>query len=238
MAPSLVCTELTKTRKSFQLGPITTSLGTEVTCLVGANGAGKSTLMRLILGLEKATSGGVIVDGARSDLIGYLPQEPVFPALARVGDYLVHIAMLVGIPRGERDEHVQALLSTVDLHTRAGSRIGTLSGGMRRRLGLAQALIGDPSMLLLDEPTAGLDPHQRIEMRRAIRSAASRRVTLLSTHLVEDVADLAARVCVLREGQIAAEGSVDEIVERAPSTGTPLSLELALSALMTGARAS
>lgn len=236
MTPSLVYVELTKDRKSFRLGPLSTELRAELTCLVGANGAGKSTLMRLVLGLERATSGGVIVEGADSDLIGYLPQEPAFPALATAGGYLAHMAMLVGIPRGDRETHVQGLLSTVGLRERADSRIGTLSGGMRRRLGLAQALIGDPSVLLLDEPTAGLDPHQRIEMRRAIRSAAARRVTLLSTHLVDDVADLAARVLVLRDGQVAADGPIDEIVERASQGDTRLSLELALTALMTGAR--
>ena len=231
MIPSLVCHDLTKDRKNFSLGPVSLTLRPGVTCLVGANGAGKSSLMRLALGLEAPTSGGISLSGTA----GYMPQDLSFPSAARASDYLRHVAMLVGIPREARASSVTAILAQVGLADRGESRIGTLSGGMRRRLGLAQALLGSPSVLLLDEPTVGLDPRQRVEMRRAIARASSSRISVISTHLVDDVADLADRVIVLHDGQVVADGSQEDVVAQAPGSSPGMSLEHAISAFVTGA---
>lgn len=231
MIPSLVCQDLTKDRSGFRLGPVNLTLAPGVTCLVGANGAGKSTLMRLVLGLDTPTSGGI----SRSGTVGYMPQELSFPAVARASDYLRHVAMLVGVSPDARVGAVDDLLTRVGLADRADSRIGALSGGMRRRLGLAQALLGGPAVLMLDEPTVGLDPLQRVEMRHAIARASADRIALISTHLVEDVTDLADRVLVMRDGQVVADGRQDEVVASAPGSVAGVSLERAISALMAGA---
>jgi ABC-2 type transport system ATP-binding protein len=223
-------------RSGFQLGPIDLSLTPGVTCLVGANGAGKSTFFRLVAGVDRPTSGSVEVSaGDRRTGIGYLPQEPSMPATARCDDFLAYVAWLHRMPRRDRSAAVTEALRRVGLEQRAGMRIGELSGGMRRRLGIAHALVHRPGLVLLDEPTAGLDPRQRALLRATIAEVAADRAVLVSTHLVEDVRGLADRVIVLADGAVRYDGDVTFLQDHAEEHAlgdTPL--ERALATLMGG----
>ncbi len=222
----------------FELGPLTFDLRREVVCLVGANGAGKSTLFRLLAGVDRPTGGVVTFPGqrtnARTPHLGYLPQEMTFPGYARVSDYLTYVAWVYAIPRSERAARVSAALRTVDLLGKADTPVRTLSGGMRRRLGVAQAIVHQPDVLLLDEPTVGLDPLQRIALRQTVREAAQGRTVVVSTHLVDDVAELADRVIVLAEGTVTYDGTVGRLEQLgAAATGPGGSLlERAIAAHM------
>ena len=222
-------------RHGFLLGPFSTEIGAGVTCLVGANGAGKSTLFRLLAGLQKPSTGRVTLLG--SGAVGYLPQSPDLPRGATCTEFLTHVAWLQGVPRPLRADAVGRALESVDLTTRADSRIRTLSGGMARRLGIAQALVHDPDVVLLDEPTVGLDPVQRIAVREILEKVAVDRAVIVSTHLVEDVRGLASRVLVLSEGELVFDGDIPELEGRAHASApgeTPL--ERAMATLISGGR--
>ncbi len=181
--------------------------------LLGPNGAGKSTLMRVVAGLLEPTSGGVTLDGedviARPDRLrhrlGYLPQEFGFYPHLSGRDMLDHVLRLKGIePVGTRRALADALLERVNLAEAAKRRVKTYSGGMRQRLGIAQAIAGDPRLLVVDEPTAGLDPEERMRFYRLLSELAQDRIVLLSTHIVEDVAVLCPRFAVIRRGELVA----------------------------------
>jgi ABC-2 type transport system ATP-binding protein len=216
----LVCDATTKTFGGpFTLGPLSLTVGDGVTCLVGANGAGKSTFFRLVARVEKPTSGSVRVD-AHGAALGYLPQEPQLPLGATCAEFLYYVAWLHRVPRADRVDAVDRALAQVRLTDRRDSRIRSLSGGMRRRLGVAHALVHTPSLLLLDEPTVGLDPGQRIAVREAVASVSRERIVIVSTHLVEDVRGLADRVLVLNEGTLVFDGDVPAL-ERAASDDAP-----------------
>lgn len=219
----------------FALGPINVELTDGITCLVGANGAGKSTLFRALTGIERARRGSVTLDGAplRGGDVGYLPQELSLPGRATCVQYLTHVAWLRGVPRSERARAVETALAGVGLEQRASSKIRTLSGGMRRRLSLAHALVHSPQVLLLDEPTVGLDPLQRVAMRGTIAQATSGRLAVVSTHLVDDVAALAQRVLVIRHGAVVFSGDLVSL-ESAADENAPGSspLEKAIATLI------
>lgn len=226
---------LTKTyRGGFSLGPIDMDIGPGVSCLVGANGAGKTTLFKLIAGTERPSSGTVeFPSGCRADTVGYLPQEIEFPGTARCDDFLYYVAWVRKVPPQQQTHAVARALSAVELQDRAAARIRKLSGGMRRRLGIAQVLVPNPSLVLLDEPTAGLDPKQRALARGTIAGLGAKRSVFVSTHLVEDVRSLATRVIVLDQGRIVFSGSIDELEARSDTSApgdTPL--ERAVSALL------
>jgi ABC-2 type transport system ATP-binding protein len=194
--------------------------------LLGANGAGKTTLMRLLAGLLRASAGSVTVGGhdvatrtgrlAVRRALGYLPQDAgVYPDLT-ARQFLDYIALLKGIDRTpDRRRQVGALLEVVDLSARADQRLRTFSGGMRRRVGIAQALLGDPRLLIVDEPTAGLDPQERVRFRTLLAQLAGDRTVLLSTHIVEDVAQTARRLGVLGAGRLLFAGTTDALVNEA-----------------------
>jgi ABC-2 type transport system ATP-binding protein len=150
--------------------------------------------------------------------VGYLPQEPTFPPRATCQQFLRYVAWLQKVGRGRRDEAVTRALSAVDLLGRQDQRIGTLSGGMRRRLGIAHALVHDPELVLLDEPTVGLDPRQRIALRDTIARVSEDRIVIVSTHLVEDVRGLADRVVVLNGGAIVFDGGIGALEGRSDPT--------------------
>jgi ABC-2 type transport system ATP-binding protein len=192
--------------RGFALGPVDLSLSEGVTCLVGANGAGKSTLFRVLVGIQKAT-GGLIQFADHRPSIGYLPQEPELPPLALAGGYLDHVAWLQGIRRGERAAAVDTALAAAGMTDRSSSPIRKLSGGMRRRLAFAGAIVNQPRLLLLDEPTVGLDPIQRERIRQLVKATAPNRAVLLSTHLLEDVRALAAHVVILAAGRVVFSGA-------------------------------
>lgn len=220
-------------RKGFTLGPLSVSLGTGVTCLVGANGAGKTTLFGLLAGLAEPQHGSVDVNPGRS--IGFLPQAPELPGHATCAQFLHHVAWLQGVPSSDRGTAVADALRRADLVEQAKARIKTLSGGMQRRLGIAQAMVHDPAVVLLDEPTAGLDPVQRLAARSMLTSSATNRVVIVSTHLVEDVRGLADRILLLVDGGLAFDGTVNELEGLAsPDAPGETDLERAMSTLIVG----
>lgn len=225
----MILKALTKRRSGFVLGPINVEIGSGITALVGPNGAGKTTLLNVLTGVEPASSGSVNWDAASGPRAGYLPQEVAFPPRARCDSYLDYVAWLWRQPTSEVDR----VLEAVGLRDRRHSRIASLSGGMKRRLGIAQALIGAPELLVLDEPTVGLDPARRLSVRETIKQVSRDSACVVSTHLVEDVAALADTVVVLGGGQVQFAGSVAELEGRATEDGaggTPL--ERALADLM------
>ena len=191
--------------------------------LLGPNGAGKSTLMRTIATLQDADSGSISLDGldvlkdkteARRRL-GYLPQEfGVYPKVSAEA-MLDHFAVLKGVTaRGERKALVEALLQQVNLWQVRKRKLGTFSGGMRQRFGIAQALIGQPSLIIVDEPTAGLDPEERNRFLNLLAEIGENTVVILSTHIVDDVADLCPRMAVLAGGKIQLEGAPLELMKQ------------------------
>ena len=199
---------------------VSAALGPGVYGLLGANGAGKTTLMRMVCGVLSPTSGEVMFDGvpieraggAYRAVLGYLPQDfgyyPEFTAL----DFMEYMAALKGIGRRPARERSLELLDAVGLSGEERRRIRTFSGGMKQRLGIAQAVLNDPKVLVLDEPTAGLDPKERVRFRNLIASFAQDKVVLLSTHIVSDVENIADRIFVMRAGSFVMEGTPAELI--------------------------
>jgi ABC-2 type transport system ATP-binding protein len=183
--------------------------------LLGPNGAGKSTLMRTIATLQEADSGRVTlgnIDVLRQKdqvrrVLGYLPQEfGVYPRITAEA-LLDHFAILKGVQdRKERREVVAALLRRTNLYEVRKQNLGTFSGGMRQRFGIAQALIGNPQLIIVDEPTAGLDPGERVRFHNLLAEIGENVIVILSTHIVEDVSDLCSRMAIISHGRVLAEG--------------------------------
>ncbi|MEV6630313.1 ABC transporter ATP-binding protein [Actinoplanes sp. NPDC051470] len=194
--------------------------------LLGANGAGKTTLMRILAGLLRPTGGSVRVGehdvttragrAAVRRVLGYLPQElGVYPDLS-AREFLDYVALLKGIDdRTERRRRVGEVLEIVALAGDAGRKLKGYSGGMRRRVGIAQALLAGPRLLIVDEPTAGLDPEERIRFRTLLAQLAGDRTVLLSTHIVDDVAQTCRELAVLASGALVFRGTVEELTSRA-----------------------
>jgi ABC-type multidrug transport system ATPase subunit len=189
--------------------------------LLGPNGAGKSTLMRTVATLQSPTSGNIVFDGidvlkqpeALRRTLGYLPQDfGVYPRVSAY-DMLDHMAVLKGIGSGaERKATVEALLHKVNLWDVRKKALAGFSGGMRQRFGIAQALIGNPRLIIVDEPTAGLDPEERNRFLNLLAEIGDNVVVILSTHIVEDVADLCPRMAVLAGGRILLDGAPQDLI--------------------------
>jgi ABC-type multidrug transport system ATPase subunit len=198
-------------------------LDSGMTGLLGANGAGKTTLMRILAGVLRPTAGRVLVGGhdlatsagriAVKRMLGYLPQElAVYPDLT-AAEFLDYIALLKGIDdRRARRRQAEHLLGQVGLADDANRRAGTFSAGMRRRLGIAQTLLGDPRLIIVDEPTAGLDPQERMRFRALLAGLGGDRTVILSTHILDDVAQSCPRVAVLTAGRLAFAGTTEGLV--------------------------
>lgn len=176
--------------------------------LLGANGAGKTTLMRMLCGILKPTGGTVTLNGLNANsedyraLLGYLPQDfgcyPDFTGL----DFLLYLAALKGLSKPHAKRKAQELLELVSLQEAARKKVKTYSGGMKQRLGIAQALLNDPKLLIVDEPTAGLDPKERVRFRNLIAELGKDTIVLLSTHIVSDVEQIADHMLMLQAGRL------------------------------------
>ncbi len=194
---------------------VTLTVGTGMFGLLGPNGAGKSTLMRTIATLQEADSGSVTLGGIdvlrQKDqvrrILGYLPQEfGIYPRITAEA-LLDHFAILKGVQdRRERREVVAALLRRTNLYEVRKQNLGTFSGGMRQRFGIAQALLGNPQLIIVDEPTAGLDPGERVRFHNLLAEIGENVIVILSTHIVEDVSDLCSRMAIISHGRVLAEG--------------------------------
>ena len=178
----------------------------QVLGLLGPNGAGKSTLMKILIGLWKADSGTVSVP----QRIGYLPENNPLYEEMYIAEYLQFMAQMTGISTS-RDLEVSMLIEKVGLTPECHKHIRELSKGYRQRVGLAQALLGDPDLLILDEPTTGLDPNQLVEIRALIRSLGKDRTVILSTHIMQEVREMCDRVVILDHGEIRADKPINEI---------------------------
>lgn len=192
--------------------------------LLGVNGAGKTTLMRMLTTLIKPTSGEILwdgqdvyaMDGQYRKLLGYLPQDFGYYPDFSIYDYLMYIASIKGIRPAVAKERVKLLLKQVGLVRARHKKMKTLSGGMKRRAGIAQAMLNDPKILILDEPTAGLDPSERIRFRNLISELSEDRIVLLSTHIVSDIEYIANEILLMKDGCITMSGTAEEIVASMP----------------------
>ena len=191
--------------------------------LLGPNGAGKSTLMRTLATLQNPDEGTITYNGTditeQPDIIratlGYLPQDfGVYPRMSALA-LLDHIAVLKGITnKAERKEQVETLLQMVNLWTHKSASVATFSGGMRQRFGVAQALLGDPQLIIVDEPTAGLDPLERQRFLDILSRAGDDKIIILSTHIIEDVRDLCTDMGVMGDGKLIVRGAPEDLVQR------------------------
>ena len=188
--------------------------------LLGVNGAGKTTLMRMLCTLLKPTSGTICcngkdifnMDSEYRKLLGYLPQDFGFYPEFTVEDYLLYIGALKGIRPIVAKKRVKELIAKVGLSKVAHKKMKKLSGGMKRRAGIAQAMLNNPKILILDEPTAGLDPNERIRFRNLISELSEDRLVLLSTHIVSDIEYIANEIWLMKDGEILHKGSIDELI--------------------------
>ncbi len=225
MDPRLILQDVAKTYPdgTRALDGVSFAVGNGVFGLLGPNGAGKSTLMNVVATVTRAGSGRVSWDGAdvarRPEavrrVLGYLPQDFQAPPELSPREYLRYVGTLKGLSGKALGGRIESLLDLVGLGASARARIGGFSGGMVQRVGIAQALLGNPALLIVDEPTVGLDPAERVRFRNLLADLAPERVVLLSTHIVPDVEAAATRLAVIAGGRVRAEGSPEEILSRA-----------------------
>ncbi|MDR2749419.1 MAG: ABC transporter ATP-binding protein [Clostridiales bacterium] len=187
--------------------------------LVGPNGAGKSTLMRILATIEQADSGKVYLDGVdlgkkpneMRRVLGYLPQDiAVYPNLTPV-EFLEYIAAIKGIGKAVAKKQISGILDTLRLSDARKRKLGGFSGGMRQRVGIACALLGDPQVVIADEPSSGLDPEERISLRKLFLSMAKTRIVLLSTHIISDIETTASRMALVKSGKLIYVGAPSEL---------------------------
>lgn len=192
--------------------------------LLGVNGAGKTTLMRMLCTLLRPTQGRITwngkdifeMDGAYRKLLGYLPQDFGYYPDFTVYDYLMYIASIKGLRPAAAKERAEILLKQVGMEKEKKKKMKALSGGMKRRVGIAQAVLNDPKILILDEPTAGLDPNERIRFRNLISELSEKRLVLLSTHIVSDVEYIANEILLMESGKLRAAGTSEELLSAMP----------------------
>lgn len=191
--------------------------------LLGANGAGKTTLMRMLCAILESTSGEVLFDGQDvismgadyRNVLGYLPQDFGYYPNYTAMEFLMYIAALKGIPKKIARQRAKQLLEEVGLSNVANKKVGTFSGGMKQRVGIAQALLNNPDILILDEPTAGLDPKERVRFRNLLSDYAGDKIVILSTHIVSDIEAIADEVLLMKKGRFVLQGTVSELIEKA-----------------------
>lgn len=241
-------------KKRGALNDLTVDLPTGMIGLLGSNGAGKTTLMRILCGIIQPTHGRVLIDGhdladsgarrAVKKTLGYLPQdiEP-YPNLTPL-EFLDYVGILKGVDSAAtRKKQATDLIARVGLSDAQHRRVGGFSGGMRRRVGIAQALMGNPELLIVDEPTAGLDPEERMRFRTLLASLGADRTVILSTHILDDVAQTCPYVFVLRDGRKQYDGPTEGLINAArgrtwltaPRTAPPPDQVTVVNATTTGA---
>jgi ABC-2 type transport system ATP-binding protein len=228
---------------------VTLETGPGVFCLLGPNGAGKTTLLRMMATVIPPSSGRMRLlgrdpgaYGPRQEIrrrLGYLPQNLGYYPGFTVTEFVEYFALLKEVPPGRARQAAATAIERVDLGGRAGAKLRTLSGGMLRRAGIAQAIVNDPELLLLDEPTAGLDPEQRVTFRVLLRDLGARATVIVSTHLVEDVGAACGELALLAAGKIVFQGKPDELAARGEDAGAvgDAPLERGYSAVLAAARA-
>ncbi len=223
---ALILDGLTKTFSSFPaVNNLSYTMDTGVYGLLGVNGAGKTTLMRMLCTLLTPTSGTITWDGqdifslgsAYRNLLGYLPQDFGYYPDFSVQDYLLYIASIKGLRPATARQRIHSLLDQVGLTQVRQQKMKKLSGGMKRRAGIAQAMLNDPKILILDEPTAGLDPKERIRFRNLISELAENRLVLLSTHIVSDVEYIADQILLMKDGSLVHHGTSQQLLAAAPT---------------------
>ena len=190
--------------------------------LLGRNGAGKTSLMRILAALSVPTNGDIWLNGVSMketakirEMVGYLPQDFSMYRSMTVFGAMDYLGLLSDIPKEIRKERIDELLEKVNLKDNARTKIKALSGGMKRRLGIAQALLHNPQILIVDEPTTGLDPEERIRFRNLLSDFADDRIVLLSTHIASDIESICDGVAVLNDGRLLFHGSTEELIRRA-----------------------
>lgn len=212
---------LTKKFEQFTaVNQMTFTMNNGVYGLLGVNGAGKTTLMRMLCTLLKPSQGNITwngmdifeMGGEYRKLLGYLPQDFGFYPEFTVKDYLLYITTIKGMKSSIAKKRVKELIAQVGLEKVANKKMKKLSGGMKRRAGIAQAMLNNPQILILDEPTAGLDPNERIRFRNLISELSEDRIVLLSTHIVSDIEYIANEILLMKEGQLLQRGTVEELV--------------------------
>ena len=221
----LTICDLTKEFGSFRaVDRVSFTMTNGVYGLLGVNGAGKTTLMRMLTTLIKPTDGEILwdgqdvfkMDGQYRKLLGYLPQDFGYYPDFSIYDYLMYIASIKGIRPAAAKERIKELLKQVGLFRARHKKMKNLSGGMKRRAGIAQAMLNDPKILILDEPTAGLDPSERIRFRNLISELSGDRIVLLSTHIVSDIEYIANEILLMKDGCITLSGTASEVVHSMP----------------------
>lgn len=208
-------------KEKWAVNNFSISIGQGVYGLLGPNGAGKSTLMRMMADILKPTAGQILLDGRDihimgdqyRDVLGYLPQNFGVYKNFTAHRFLLYLAALKGIERKDAGQKIDRLLKLVNLEDMKFKKIRTFSGGMKQRLGIAQALLNNPSVLILDEPTTGLDPNERIRFRNMLSEISADKIVLLSTHIVSDVEYIAKDVIVMKKGQLLRQATSSELVE-------------------------
>lgn len=221
----LKLSELTKEYRGIPaVDHVNLTMQNGVYALLGVNGAGKTTLMRMLCTLMRPTSGSIFcngqdifaMDGTYRALLGYLPQEFGFYPDFTVEDYLRYIASIKGIRLAVAKKRMESLLHQVGMTQHRRQKMKKLSGGMKRRVGIAQAMLNDPQILILDEPTAGLDPGERIRFRNLISAMSQDRLVLLSTHIVSDITSIADEILLMKGGSILHAGTEEALLAATP----------------------
>lgn len=216
--------ELQDIKKSYRKKQVLTgvSLKLEKGCylLLGPNGAGKSTLMNIMVGLLKPTAGNILIDGRNVkelgdsylERIGFAPQYPRFYPNYMVYEFLEYMSLLRDKSNKNRAEEIQSVIERVNLADKTNAKIRTLSGGMRQRLGIAQALLGKPELVILDEPSAGLDPLEHKRFKNIVEDISKEMIVFMATHMVSDIQDLNSQIMILKDGKISVNESIQNIL--------------------------
>lgn len=211
-----------KYKDKVALDGVSLSLSEGIYGLLGPNGAGKSTLMNIITGNVPQTSGTVLwnekeiqsLGASYRGILGYAPQQQGLYDTFTGRRFLSYMATLKAIPRREMSDEINRVLTYVNLHEAADRPIGTYSGGMKQRILIAQAILGDPKLIILDEPTAGLDPKERVRIREKIKAIAGNKIILVSTHVVSDIETIAKEIILLKSGRVIDHDTVEALCQR------------------------